>query len=91
MAFPMPDPLSLIADVVTIVGIPALVISTVTFYQEYRKERAERRAIKGVSEDCLEFYDPHGRVAINLVPLEVVKVLPRPGDVVFLPEKLGRA
>ena len=27
MAFPMPDLLSLIADVVTIVGIPALVIS----------------------------------------------------------------
>lgn len=41
--------------------------------------------MKNVSQDCLEFTDPYERVGINLVPLERVAALPRPGDRVFLP------
>lgn len=36
-----------------------------------------------MSHGCLEFAD--SQVAINLVPLELVKVMPRPGDTVLLP------
>lgn len=80
-----PDPTSLIADIFTFVGVPTLVITTCKLYREFQKERAERRAIKIVSENCLEFYDSQNRVAINLVPLEKITSLPRPGDHVFLP------
>src|SRR5690348_11854371 len=49
--------------------------------------RAERGTIKGVSEDCLEFYDRQVNVAVNLISLGTTWVLPRPGDFVFLPEE----
>ena len=83
MPFQSPDPISLVADVVTFVGIPALSWTTYQLWQELRRERAERKAFKSVSQDCLEFSD--GRVGINLVPLERVAAFPRPGDLVFLP------
>lgn len=71
--------LSFVADVVTIVGIPVLLVTTVKFYREYLKGRE----IKNVSQDCLEFVDR--REGINLVSLETVAAFPRPGDIVFLP------
>jgi hypothetical protein len=77
--------LSLIADIMMIIGVPVLVVSMYKLYREYRRERAERGTIKGISEDCLEFYDRQENVAINLIPLETIRVLPRPGDFVFLP------
>jgi hypothetical protein len=85
MLLALPDPLSLAADIVTILGVPTLAVGTWRLYLEYRKEREERKQLKGVSEDCLEFFDVEDRLAINLVPLETLNLLPRPGDTVFLP------
>lgn len=88
MTFTWPDPISLLADIVTFVGIPALVVTTWKIYREFQKERAEREALKIVSEGCLEFYDSQQKVGINLVPLEKITALPRPGDRVFLPGEM---
>jgi hypothetical protein len=74
-----------LADVVAIFGIPVLVWTTIQLVREIRRERAERKVLKSVSEDCLEFNDPHHRVGVNLVPLERVVAFPRPGDRVLLP------
>jgi hypothetical protein len=71
--------LDLIADAVTIIGIPALAITTCRLYREYAKSRE----VKNVSQDCLEFTERD--TGINLVPLERVAAFPRPGDIVFLP------
>ncbi len=90
MGFSWPDPISLLADAITIVGLPTLVWSTLRLWFDLRRERAaaverraeaERREI--VSVGCLQFSDE--QAAINLVPLERVPALPRPGDLVFLP------
>ena len=74
-----PDPISRVADIVAIVGIPALAVTNWKLYRQYRKGRE----IKNVSQDCLEFNEQ--RTGINLVPLELVAAFPRPGDIVFLP------
>jgi hypothetical protein len=79
MTFAWPDPLSLITDVVTIIGIPVLGVTTYRLYREYAKSRE----VKSVSQGCLEFNE--NRTGINLVPLERVVAFPRPGDIVFLP------
>ena len=79
MAFTWPDPISLVADTLTIVGIPTLAVANWQLYREYLK----RKEIKNVSQDCLEFTDRD--TGINLVPLERVAAFPRPGDIVFLP------
>jgi len=47
-----------------------------------------RKAIGGprvVSEECLEFLQTQPRMAINLVPLNKLTFIPRPGDSVLLP------
>lgn len=85
MTFMWPDPISLVTDVVTFIGVPTLGVTTWRFYQEYRKEQAERTVIKSVSQGCLEFYDYQERVVINLVELDRVAASPRPGDLVMLP------
>jgi hypothetical protein len=85
MTFPWLDSVGHVADFVTIIGVPALAWSTYQLWGELRRQREERKAIKTVSQDCLEFSDLHQRVAINLVPLDRVTVIPRPGDFVFLP------
>jgi hypothetical protein len=90
MVLSLPDPISLVADAITIVGLPTLVWGTLRLWRDLRKERAqaaERRAEEErreiVSVGCLEFHD--GRAGINLIPLEKVAAFPRPGDIVFLP------
>jgi|tagenome__1003787_1003787.scaffolds.fasta_scaffold20016797_1 hypothetical protein len=40
---------------------------------------------KGVSEDCLEFLNVDQDVAINLVPFENMRFIPRIGGRVLLP------
>lgn len=79
MLFAWPDPISLVADIVTIIGIPVLAVTTGKLYQEYSKSRE----IKNVSQDCLEFNEKG--TGINLVPLDRVAAFPRAGDIVFLP------
>ena len=74
-----------VADVVTIFGLPVLAAGTWQLAREIRRERAERKVMKGVSQDCLEFYDYQEKVGVNLVPLDRVHAFPRPGDCVFLP------
>jgi hypothetical protein len=90
MNFTWPDPVSLVSDVVTIVGLPTLMWSTVRLVKEARKERAdaaerlhEERRKETISVGCLEFLD--GRTGVNVVPLDKVRGLPRPGDIVSLP------
>jgi hypothetical protein len=81
----LPDPISLIADIFTFLGIPTLAISTWKLWREFKKDRDERKIVKNVSQDCLEFYDPREKVGVNLVPLDKVVAIPRVGDVVYLP------
>jgi hypothetical protein len=90
MPFQWQDAINLVADVVTIVGLPTLIWSTCRLWHDLRKERAEavlRRAEEErrqiVSVGCLEFCDADA--AINLVPLERIAAVPRPGDFVSLP------
>jgi len=81
MIFTWPDPIGLVADIVTIFGIPAVYVSTRQFYQEAKKAREPQ----GVSHGCLEFNDVDQDVGINLVPLKAVTAIPRAGDRVYLP------
>lgn len=85
MAFTWPDPIGFVADIISILGVPVLAAATWALYSEFRKERAERKMFKNVSQDCIEFYDTGKKVAINLVPLDRVAAFPRPGDFVMLP------
>lgn len=85
MAVGWRDLLSLISDIVGLLGIPVLIATTWTLFREIRKERAERKALKIVSEGCLEFLDSEHKIGINLVPMERVPIMPRPGDSVYLP------
>jgi hypothetical protein len=89
MLFLWPDPVvGRVADMVTILGVPVLTAGTWQLVREFRQERAAQRKIEGVSHGCLEFVDlidSRRGVAINLVPLDRITVLPRLGDVVFLP------
>ena len=79
MFFKWPDPISLLADLVTIVGIPFLWHTTRRMYRDYLKSRG----VKIVSQDCVEFTER--KVGINLVPLDKIAAFPRPGDTVYLP------
>lgn len=81
MSFTWPDPISFIADVIAILGIPTLVVSTIALYREAKKAREPQT----VSFGCLEFYDVEMRCGVNLVPLEKITTIPRVGDRVYLP------
>lgn len=66
-----------------IVGLPTLVG---TYYQTWKARQESRQARDGFvySENCLEFVEDDGNT-VNLVPLETLHTLPKPGDVVLLP------
>ncbi len=81
MSFSWPDPISLIADVVTLIGVPTLAYSTWNLYKQAKKAREPQ----SVSHGCLEFAYADERCGINLVPLEAITAIPRAGDRVFLP------
>ena len=81
MTFQLPDPISLVADIIAIVGIPTLAVSTTKLYKGAKKARQPQR----VSHGCLEFSYVDQRCGINLVPLTEVTAIPRAGDRVFLP------
>jgi len=81
MNFTWPDPISLIADIVTFCCVPTLTIATIALWKQVK----EAREIKIVSSKCVEFYDVDARIAVNLVPFENITTLPRVGDEVYLP------
>ena len=68
-----------------IIGLPTVIA---TYYQalKARQEATEARHDNIIhSENCLEFiYDEDGS-CINLVPLETLHSMPKPGDIVLLP------
>jgi hypothetical protein len=61
-------------------------LSIATWYQVLRARQDLRRSRDLVihSENCLEFVAGDG-ACVNLIPLEAMRTLPRPGDVVLLP------
>ena len=60
--------------------------SAAAYYQAYKVRQEARREREGRlhSANCLEFVAGDG-TCINLVPLETLHSLPKPGDVVMLP------
>ena len=66
-----------------LVGLPTLIAA---FYQSWkaRQEAKEAREEKLHSKNCLEFVAGDGS-CINLVPLDTLHSLPKPGDIVLLP------
>lgn len=64
----------------------ALPITAATWYQALRARQELRRSREVIidSANCLEFLTADG-ACVNLVPLETLRTLPRPGDIVFLP------
>lgn len=66
-----------------IVGLPTLIG---TYYQAWKARQESRMARQGLvySENCLEFINEDGS-SVNLVPLETLHTMPKPGDVVLLP------
>jgi hypothetical protein len=66
-----------------IIGFPTMVAA---YYQSWRARQEARLAREGVvhSLHCLEFVTEDG-TCVNLVPLDTLHSLPKPGDVVLLP------
>jgi hypothetical protein len=95
-----PDPISLVANVFTLLGVPTLTWSTWRLWRDFEKEKraeTQRRAEKAQRKfetefhvnwyrEAIEFYEPHqSHGPINVVPFEKAGALPRPGDTVYLP------
>jgi hypothetical protein len=66
-----------------IIGLPAMIGA---YYQSWKARTEARLAREGAlySADCLEFVVEDG-TCVNLVPLESLHSLPKPGDIVLLP------
>jgi hypothetical protein len=83
-------PRGLLAQLSYISNILAFLVilptSTAAYYQSYKVRQEAKREREGRldSAHCLEFVAGDG-TCVNLVPLETLHSLPRPGDVVMLP------
>ncbi len=56
-----------------------------TYYQSFKARQEAKEWRRGIhSQNCLEFVVEDGS-AVNLVPLETLHTLPKPGDIVLLP------
>jgi len=66
-----------------LIGMPTMFAA---YYQSWKTRQEARAAREGTlqSRNCLEFVSGDG-ICINLVPLETLHSLPKPGDVVLLP------
>jgi hypothetical protein len=83
----MIDTTGLVSRFVSIIGFMiALPLTVATYYQSFKARQEARLAREGAvhSLNCLEFVAGDGS-CINLVPLETLHSLPKPGDVVMLP------
>lgn len=76
--------LSYISNILAFLVI--LPTSAAAYYQSYKVRQEAKREREGRldSAHCLEFVSGDG-TCINLVPLETLHSLPKPGDVVMLP------
>jgi hypothetical protein len=81
MTLNWPESISLTADVVTLLGIPILIAGTVALFFQLRADRQ----LKGVGEDCLNFFDVDRKVTVNVVPYKATPAIPRVGETVYLP------
>jgi hypothetical protein len=66
-----------------LIGLPTAIA---TYYQSFKTRQEARQERDGTlhSLNCIEFINEDGN-CINLVPLETLHTLPKPGDVVLLP------
>ena len=66
-----------------VLGFPT---ALATYYQAWKTRQESKEARQGlvISQNCLEFVLEDG-TSINLVPLETLHSLPKPGDIVLLP------
>ncbi|HEX4005875.1 MAG TPA: hypothetical protein VHX60_06850 [Acidobacteriaceae bacterium] len=83
----MITPLPTLSYLANILGfVIAMPITAAAWHQAIRARQEVRRSRDVVihSENCLEFVSPDG-ACVNLIPLETLRALPRPGDVVLLP------
>ena len=66
-----------------LIGLPTMIGA---YYQSWRARKEAQAAREGAmhSANCLEFVVDDS-TCINLVPLETLRSLPKPGDVVLLP------
>ena len=66
-----------------VIGLPTMIAA---YYQSWKARQEARLARESAlySMNCLEFVVEDG-TCINLVPLETLHSLPKPGDVVLLP------
>jgi hypothetical protein len=57
-----------------------------TYYQSWKGRQEAKEAREGLlhAKNCLEFVVEDG-ACINLIPLETLHSLPKPGDIVLLP------
>jgi hypothetical protein len=46
--------------------------------------------MKGITEDCLVFYDRQHKVSVNVIPLDKFHFLPRVGEHLYLPGIEGK-
>jgi hypothetical protein len=81
MPFTWPDPISFVADIVTIVAIPTLGVATWNLYKQVK----DSRKLRGVTEESVTFYDVAKKTGINVVPFKNVMTVPRVGDHLYLP------
>jgi hypothetical protein len=82
----MPFELSRITSVTSLIGfLIGLPTVVATNYQSFKAREEAREARDQVhSLNCLEFVTEEGD-CINLIPLETLHTLPKPGDIVLLP------
>lgn len=83
----MIDPILQISPYTSFVGfVIGLPTAIATYYQAFKTRQEAQQARAGTlhSMDCLEFVSGDG-TCINLVPLDTLHSLPKPGDVVLLP------
>ena len=66
-----------------VIGLPT---ALATYYQAWKTRQESRNVRRGYvySRNCLEFVLIDG-TSVNLVPLETLHSLPKPGDIVLLP------
>lgn len=79
--------LSTITPVTSIIGfVLGFPTALATYYQAWKTRQESRQARQGIifSRNCLEFITEDGS-SVNLVPLETLHSLPKPGDIVLLP------